>query len=214
MTPPTPPISPPTPDPLPSDTSAPIMSAGSPIPSATSAASASGDNAKDRLDFLWKIHGYTNDYIRFADTKAGFAAGTVLAVMGALVASHPFDSLSQTPFTQLHYRVWFSALALAFLVFSFICALLAIRPRLKSTVPKGFIFWASVVEHGSDMAYAGECKKLSVDEMELNVSRHIYALAAISTRKYYWTNLSILTGAAGGLLTGAIVLFIHILQRP
>jgi hypothetical protein len=166
------------------------------------------------LDFLWKIHGYTNDYIRFADTKAAFAAGIVLAVMGALVASHPFDSLWGTPLTHLRCRVWLSALALAILVFSFICALLAIRPRLKSTMPKGFIFWASVIEHKSDMAYATECQKLSVGEMELNVSRHIYALAAISTRKYFWTNLSILTGSAGGLLAGTIVLFIHIVQRP
>jgi hypothetical protein len=211
MTPPTPPI-PSVPSPTQSDTSAPIMSAGPLVPSTISTTLASNDTSKERLDFLWKVHGYTNDYIRFADTKAGFAAGTVLAVMGALVASHPFDSLSQTPFTQLHYRVWFSASALAILVFSFICALLAIRPRLKLTVPKGFIFWASVVEHGSDMAYAGECKKLSVDEMDLNVSRHIYALATISTRKYFWTNLSILTGAAGGLLAGATILVIHILQ--
>jgi hypothetical protein len=170
------------------------------------------DGAKNRLDFLWKIHGYTNDYIRFADTKAGFAAGAVLAVMGALVASHPFDALSGIPFTRLHYRVWFSAFALTMLVFSFVCALLAIRPRLKSTVPKGFIFWASVIEHESDMAYAGGCKKLSIDDMELNVSRHIYALATISTRKYFWTNLSIITGSLGGLLGGSIILVIHIFQ--
>ncbi len=171
-----------------------------------------GDGAKDRLDFLWKIHGYTNDYIKFADTKAGFVAGTVLVVIGALVASHPFDSLSGIPLAQLHYRVGFGALALVILVFSFICALLAIRPRLRSTVPRGFIYWASVIEHGSDLAYADACKKLSADQMELNVSRHVYALAAICTRKYFWTNLSILTGSVGGLLAGAIVLVSHIWQ--
>lgn len=169
-------------------------------------------NSKDRLDFLWKIHGYTNDYIRFADTKAGFAAGAVSVVMGALVASHPFDSVWGTPFTHLNYRVWFSALAMVILVFSFICALLAIKPRLKSTMPKGLIFWASVIEHGSDRAYAGECKKLSTEDMELNVSRHVYTLATISTRKYFWTNLSILTGSVGGLLAASVILIMHTLQ--
>jgi hypothetical protein len=181
-------------------------------PSAVTAVTASCDSGKDRLDFLWKIHGYTNDYIRFADTKAGFAAGTVAAVIGALVASHPFDTLSQMSFEHLPYRVWWSAVALAILLVSFISALLAIRPRLKSTVPKGFIFWTSVVEHESDLAYASECKRLTSDEMELNVSRHIYALAAISKRKYFWTNLSILSGAMGGLLAGAIILVIHVLR--
>lgn len=209
------PSTPPTPTPLPEavlpKASVPITSKA-PIVGSTIPVRVSTADTKNRLEFLWRIHAYTNDYIRFADTKAGFAAGTVLAVMGALVASHPFDSLSQSSLTQLHYHVWFSGLALAFLVCSFVCALLAIRPRLKSTVPKGFIFWTSVVEHGSDLQYADKCKKLSADEMEENVSRHIFALSAICKRKYYWTNLSILMGAAGGLLAGAVILTIHILQ--
>jgi Family of unknown function (DUF5706) len=191
------------------------MSTTPPIPPLPSAAvSEENEGTKDRLDFLWKVHGYTNDYIKFADTKAGFAAGVAVAVMGALAASHPFDSIWGTPFTRLPYRVWFSAVALAILAFSFISALIAIRPRLKSHVPKGFIFWESVVAHESDIIFAGECKKLSADEMELNVSRHIYALAAICTRKYFWTNLSIWAGAVGGLLAGSTILVMHFTQRP
>jgi hypothetical protein len=213
MTAPTPPPTPRASEITQPEASAAIASAASVAGSAIPTTLVSKANAKDRLDFLWRIHAYTNDYIRFADTKAGFAAGTVLAVVGALVASHPFDSLSQSPLLQLHYRVWFSALALAVLVLSFICALLAIRPRLKSTAPRGFIFWESVMGHGSDMTYADECKKLSADEMELNVTRHIYALAAICKRKYFWTNLSILTGSVGGLLAGAVILTIRIFQR-
>jgi hypothetical protein len=194
--------------------SAPIKPASLPVGSVISTAetSASNGEAADRLDFLWKIHGYTNDYIRFADTKAGLAAATVLAVMGALVAAHPFDSISETPIAQQHYRVWFASAAIAILAFSFICTLLAIRPRLKSEVPKGFIFWESVIAHNSDLAFASECKKLVAEDMELNVSRHIYALAGIATRKYFWTNLSILSGSIGGLLAGGIILAIHTLQ--
>jgi hypothetical protein len=214
MTPPTPLTSPSAPDVAIPQAFANLTSATSVVAASIPAAADSTIEAKERLDFLWRIHAYTNDYIRFADTKAGFVAGAVLAVIGALVASHPFDSLSQSPLTQLPYRVWFSASVLAVLVVSFTCALLAIRPRVKSAMPRGFIFWVSVVEHGSDMAYASECKKLSVDEMELNVSRHIYALAAICKRKYFWTNLSIMIGSAGGLLAGAVILTIHILQRP
>lgn len=171
----------------------------------------SSEEAKDRLDFLWKIHGYTNDYIRFADTKAGFAAGAALAIMGALVASHLFDSLWVTPLTNLNCRVWFGALALLLLLLSAFFAMMAIRPRLKSDVPKGFIFWESVILHGSGIAYAAECKKLSLVDMELNVSRHIYALAAICTRKYFWTSIAIWTGLTGALLAGALILAIHIL---
>lgn len=199
------------PDASQSDTTVPKTS----IDSAETISVADSDVAKERLDYLWKIHGYTNDYIRFADTKAGFAAGVVLAVMGALVASHTFDSLGRIPFAQLHYRVWLGVLGLATLISSFIFAVLAIKPRLKSETHKGFIFWESVREYGSDFSYAGACKKLSTDEMEFNVSRHIFALAGIAKRKYFWTNLSILTGSVGGLIAGAVVLMGHImLRRP
>jgi hypothetical protein len=175
-----------------------------------SAVSASSDIDKIRLEFLWKVHGYTNDYIRFADTKAGFVAGIVSAIIGALVASHPFDSLAGMPLGQQHYRVWFSFLALLVLVFSFTCAVLSIKPRLKAGSVRGVIYWGSVIQHRSDLAYANECRKLGSDEMESNVSLHIYSLAVISSRKYFWTNLSILAGAFGALLSGVIILSIHI----
>lgn len=122
--------------------SAPIKAPSVPIPSFLPIPDAlvSGGNIEERLEFLWKVHGYTNDYIRFADTKAGLIAGTVLAVIGAIVAAHPFDSISETPIGQQHYRVWFAAAAVGILVTSFVSAILAIRPRLKSDIPKGFIF--------------------------------------------------------------------------
>jgi hypothetical protein len=168
------------------------------------------DEHKDRLDFLWKVHGYTNDYIRFADTKAAFVAATVVALIGAVVASRAFDSLSQMPLASWPHRAWWAAIALAALLLSFMLVLFAIRPRLHSDVPKGFIFWDSVVGHPTDLAFAAESARLTADEMELNVSRHIYTLAGICKRKYYWTNLAIYAGTLGGVLAGAVIIASHI----
>jgi uncharacterized membrane protein YeaQ/YmgE (transglycosylase-associated protein family) len=169
--------------------------------------------AKDRLDFLWKIHGYTNDYIRFADSKAGVVSAIIIALIGGVIASRSFDSLAQVSLEHWPIRVWWGAVALVVLLLSFACTILAIRPRLHSTVPKGFIFWTSVIEHGSDLNYAEECRKLTAHEMELNVSRHIFALAVICKRKYFWTNLAIIMGVVGGLMAGSLILVIHALQR-
>jgi hypothetical protein len=167
------------------------------------------DGGKDRLDFLWKIHGYTNDYIRFADTKAGFVAATVAALIGGVVASHPFDSLARATSGSWPAHTWWSIVALGTLLLSFAFAIVAIRPRLHSTVPKGFIFWNSVVAQGSDLNYAEECSKLTVSGMEKNVAHHIFALATICKRKYFWTNLAIVTAVLGAALAGIVILLPH-----
>lgn len=166
-----------------------------------------------RVDFLWKVHSYTNDYIRFADSKAGFVAASVVTLIGTLVAAHAFDHVGWIAPSSWPVHTWIGFLALGLLVVSFLCALLAIRPRLHSTVPKGFIFWTSVAEHANDLAYAEECSKLTAHEIELNVSRHVYTLAGICKRKYFWTNLAMLIGSAGGALAGGVLLTAHIWSK-
>ena len=39
---------------------------------------------QDQNEFFWKVHSYTNEYIRFADTKAELVIGWTLALVGAL----------------------------------------------------------------------------------------------------------------------------------
>jgi hypothetical protein len=169
------------------------------------------DNGKDRLDFLWKIHGYINDYIRFADNKAAFVTASVVVLIGAVVSSGVFDGLGQIPRENWPIHVWCSVGALAFLLLAFLFALWGIKPRLHSTIPKGFIYWGSVLEHKKDTAYATECHTLTADELELNVSRHIFVLAGICNRKYFWVHLAMWTGAIGGMLAGSVLLAAHIL---
>lgn len=203
----------PSPDAIASDAPGSIATKAAVISPSTQTVSASTADTKDRLDFLWRIHSYSNEYIKTADAKAGFAAGSVLAIMGALIGSHAFDSVRQAGVAQQHNSIAFGALALLILSFSFISDLIAIRPRFKSTLPRNFIFWTGIVEHGSETAYAEGCARLSLEQMELDISKHIYALAVISKRKYYWTHVAILSGFAGGLMAGAVMLASHFAQR-
>jgi hypothetical protein len=175
-----------------------------------SSLAADSGHDKSRVDFLWRVHSYTNDYIRFADTKAGFTAGIVAALMGALIASHPFDSIGHTPIYQWHYRTWASIIALLFLLFSFGFALWAIKPRRNTSMPKGFIYWDSIAAHTSDAGFAEACRQLNEDDLELNVARHLHTLAGICKRKYDWTALAIQTGCVGGAVAGAVILTSHL----
>jgi hypothetical protein len=54
-------------------------------------------NADATAKFLWDVHKYTNDYIRFADTKAAFVAAASTALIGTLVGSNVLDSCHRPP---------------------------------------------------------------------------------------------------------------------
>ena len=62
------------------------------------------------LDFLWNVHSYTNEYIRFADAKAAFVVTIAAALVGP--SSAPRSSMLSNPplYTcgpsQLGWRYW------------------------------------------------------------------------------------------------------------
>jgi len=59
-----------------------------------------------RFFALQRGGGYTNEYIRFADTKAGFIAGVSAALVGSLVASSLFDSCFRSSLCQWSKLQW------------------------------------------------------------------------------------------------------------
>jgi hypothetical protein len=50
------------------------------------------DDANSLEDFLWQVHEYTNEYIRFADTKAAFIVAASTALIGTSISSLILDS--------------------------------------------------------------------------------------------------------------------------
>jgi hypothetical protein len=165
---------------------------------------------KDRIDFLWKVHSYTNDYIRFADSKAAFVAASSAALIGAVMGTRVLDEVGQKGLAQCPAHCWVGLFALVLLAAAFLSAVFAIRPRLRATTNKGFIFWGSVVEHKNDLSYSKAVQALKTDQLELNVSRHVFALAKICKTKYFWTNLGIVLGTVGGFVACAVMFYVKI----
>ena len=85
------------------------------------------------VDFLWKIHSYTNDYIRFADTKAAFTATLAAALIGILTSSQIFDGLLNQRFSAWPKAVWLGMAATGLLGLSILSAVFAVMPRLWRT---------------------------------------------------------------------------------
>jgi hypothetical protein len=160
-------------------------------------------------DFLWEVHHYTNEYIRFADTKAAFIAGTATALIGSLFASSVFDSCFRTVPCLWSKTQWVGILGLLLLAISLTLSIVAIRPRLWNPTSVGFVFWDSITGHGTARHFTQEVHKLSDTERSAAVSNHLFVLATIAKRKYSFVDYALCTWFVGGILAGVVLFLQH-----
>jgi hypothetical protein len=163
--------------------------------------------------FLWDVHRYTNEYIRFADTKAAFIATACTALIGSLVASSMFESCCRSSFNGMTDIQWFAALALVLLSFAVLIAVWSIRPRLPGRNPSGgFIFWESVTAHSSAASFTKAFARLSEADRTKALAEHVFVLASIAKRKYTLVGWAVWLGLPGGLIAPVVVLLKHALR--
>lgn len=159
--------------------------------------------------FLWEVHRYTNEYIRFADTKAAFIAGASTALIGSLVTSSIFDScFRSTPYLWSKLQ-WTGVFGLLLLAASLALSITAIRPRLWNKTSVGFIFWGSIVGHRTALQFTEEVRGLSARDRAVAISDHLFVLATIARRKYAYVDWALFAGVAGGALAGAVLFIQH-----
>ena len=166
----------------------------------------------DRVGFLWEVHKYINEYIRFADTKAAYIAGVATALIGSLVASSLFDSLSRASLCQWSKLQWMGFLGLILLALSLGLSIAAIRPRLWNNRSIGFIFWGSIVGHDTAHNFMRAAQGLTEEEMTKSISEHLFVLAAIAQRKYTYVDRALYAGLVGGVVAAVVLLYQHALK--
>ena len=179
-------------------------------------------------DYLWKIHSHTNDYIRFADQKAAIAIAVESTIIGAMYAAKFHQACSPArlnvggmtlPDTTLGVCC---TLAFALLVAGMFCGVVAVAPRLWHEyattlrsrvvervtvgVPKGAIYWGQVVQHKTEVEYAHYVSGLDAAQRQEAVAHHVYAIAQVATRKYFWVQLCLAFGAVGGAVALVLLL--------
>ena len=168
------------------------------------------EQAKDRVEFLWKVHSYTNDYIKFADTKAAFIITAVGGLIAALVSSRVLDDLHRLRIGNWSAICWVALVSLALLVASFVSSLAVITPRLASSTTLGLIFWNHIKKHEDSNKFTKSINSQSTEQIESEVSRHVYDLAGVCGTKYRWIKMAIYTAIPGGILAGITVLASHV----
>lgn len=168
-------------------------------------------------EFAWRVHGYTNDYIRFADAKAGavitWSAGLIAILVALKAHRHFMDAQFGTDWTAKATILCIGTLlAFALLSAAVVCAFWVVKPRLWSTEArkghdKGLIYWEMVRAHGSPAAYATAVQAASPSELAKASAEHTFVLGGIASRKFSWVDRSIIVGAAGSFLAGLVALF-------
>jgi hypothetical protein len=166
------------------------------------------DPKESTSDFLWEVHKYMNEYIRFADTKAAFIAAAATALIGSLVASSLFDSSFRTSPCLWSKLQWMGIVSLLLLIVSLGFSIAAIRSRLWNKTSVGYIFWGSIAGHGSMLQFTRAVHELSLLGMTNAISDHLFVLSSIAKRKYGYVDWALSVGVAGGALAG-IVLFVQ-----
>jgi|GEM_PF-2484098 len=164
-----------------------------------------------RVDFLWNVHSYTNEYIRFADTKAALTVAWATALLGVLYA----ERVHAVPNPETGFWVT-SLLAAAALCAGFVLAVWSILPRLlcnpiarsspKNTKPiatksVGLIYWGDVLSLNDAVTYQLNVSKLDDENIVEQLSRHIFVLSGVAKSKYRLVNLSISVVAIGSLFS-------------
>jgi hypothetical protein len=157
----------------------------------------------ERPAFLWNVHSYVNEYIRFADTKAELVVAWTSAIMGVLVAA------------KLHHHVGWSFTGLltfaglTSLVIAFGLAFWAVVPRLWTTQPQGFVFWKSIVAHGTKEKFVEAFMAEPADRLANHIAGHLFELSRVCDAKYWWVNYSIVFAFVGSVLSGAMYLALN-----
>lgn len=165
------------------------------------------DDLTEKRQFLWKVHDYINDYIKFADTKAGFCFGLTSALIGVLYSTRCHELFLKIPFQQWNFGAYLSLSAFLFLASSVGLAIHVVTPRLRRHSKRGFVFWEAISQFEDADLYDGAYDAQSSHEMTMNLSHHVYALAKICDCKYKWVVAAMLTGGTGGLLSLLVLLF-------
>jgi hypothetical protein len=159
------------------------------------------------LDCSWNIYNSIKDWIKFSDTKAG----AIVAFYGVSGGVLLINSRDNAEFLFSNFWVFFFFLiTVVFSSISLLYALLVILPRETETHTHSLIYYRDIAENfENDTRYSHEFYEIFNDEDRAfkEVTKQIWVLSNIATKKYYWVSWSM---RALILSMGAFFIFIVI----
>jgi hypothetical protein len=159
-------------------------------------------------EYLWHLSQYINEHVRFSDTKAGSVVVLAGAVLSLLYSGGFYHAFADAPITQWGLRSVASLLTFLCLGGSVLLSAWSMRPRLIRNYSTGFIFWESILAHGSSREYTRQLHRQTRQQLLDHLAEQIYNVSAVASTKFRWVGRSITLCMAGALI-GALVLVLH-----
>ena len=154
--------------------------------------------------FLWNLNNYIGENVRFSDTKAG----SVIVLSGAVLSllfSGGFHRTFARPFGEWKLSAVAALLTFMCLGGAVLAAAWSIRPRLVRNFSAGYVFWESILAHGSSQTFVQELNRRTRRELLDHLAVQIFSVSAVASTKFRWVGRATLLCMAGAIL-GAIVL--------
>jgi hypothetical protein len=159
-----------------------------------------------KVDEAWRVLGQVNDWIRFADTKAGAVVAASGVLGGLLVKSAPSRNDFRTHTT---YAVLLS-LALASVAVGMLLALRVLTPKLRSGEPRSLVYFSHVAKKypRTPSDFVERFKSMADDENQLaiQVLDQVWANSCVAYRKYRMVTWAIWFFRAALVIAGSSVL--------
>jgi len=158
--------------------------------------------------YLWNINTMIGENVRFSDTKAG----SVIVLSGA-VLSLLYGGGFHRAFATRALAAWSLVSVASLLTFLFLggavlCAAWSMRPRFSRNFQPGYVFWESILAHGSPAAFVRELNRRSRRELLDHLAVQIYIVSSVASTKFRWVGRAMLLCMCGAVL-GAIVLVLR-----
>jgi hypothetical protein len=160
----------------------------------------------DRLSFLWSVHSFTNDYVRFADNKTTAVVVIASGLIGALYSGGAHRRFMLFGVAQWDWKAWSGLLAFVFLALGVLSGAWSVMPRLWSGNKRGFVFWENVLRFRTALDYARCLRAESFEGLVDCLADDLFAVSSICRAKYRWLRLSICLTLLGGLLGASVLI--------
>jgi hypothetical protein len=159
---------------------------------------------KLKLESAWKVHTYLNEYIRFADQKAGVFLAFQGGLLTALFTAKLHHDVAAAPFGS--WPTFCATVGFIFLPLGACFALFAVAPRLPTAAvliqrywpwakivsppPPGIIYWEQILGHEEAASYSAALNGRGATEWVDAVAQHAFVLASVASKKFKWVNRS------------------------
>jgi hypothetical protein len=158
--------------------------------------------------YLWNINTMIGENVRFSDTKAGSVIVLSGAVLSMLYSGGFHRAFASRPVGAWSLNSLASLLTFLFLGGAVLCAAWSIRPRFSRNFQPGYVFWESILAHGSAKAFVRELNRRSRRELLDHLAVQIFIVSSVASTKFRWVGRGMLLCMCGAVL-GAAVLVIR-----